>query len=1847
MARGGGHPAWSPQGSLSMTHAKWVLEAIRKIKAQKQRPSLDRICHVVALAHRLGRDPVERALDQAVARGFVLKLMSKGQCSYKDAETLKQALKKKVVAGHHQHHHHQHGAPSATTNHKTRAAAVAAAAAIGASGSHHRRQDLTLYVIEAVRRLGEREGSTLRAIHKFVRQTLGLEPPGVRLAVKRAVSAGRLVRVGRLYRLPGDDDESDESDSDSDEDCGGRLAATQNGEVGGRGSPNKRRSVLHGRCSLCHGTPRNNKNGVAEEILCCYSCNYLAHPSCLKYSRELALVLLNTKWLCSQCKTCALCGSRDDDEHLLCCDVCDSHFHPGCLKPPLHRVPKGPWKCSSCSSRRLKSIKFVNNLASKIKQRNKRFRNGMMLKQGATTLKGKKQAPAARGRPPRNCFATSRSSLKNEHRKSPTRGARDSSSELPPAVSEKDLKTFKKAQEIALKTMGQELVVPDHQTRCPAAIEFGQYEIQTWYSSPYPQEYARLPKLFLCEFCLKYMKSRSILSRHMHKCTWVHPPATEIYRKGEVSVFEVDGNVSKIYCQNLCLLAKLFLDHKTLYYDVEPFLFYVLTRNDSKGCHLVGYFSKEKHCQQRYNVSCIMTMPQYQRQGFGRFLIDFSYLLSRKEGLAGTPEKPLSDLGRISYVSYWKSILLEFLDSYKDNQISIQCLSTSTGLNIHDIATTLQHLNMFKKHPTEKKRLMIRIDKRVLGEHMAKVNSGKDRRIVLDPECLRWTPLVTQPQFRDEEAEEDDGKKEGKDASEDVKRPKVISPTASVAAEQRSQKQPSPVKKPSRRSRRRRMAQLARATRMARAAAAERAAEASAEEAPAPLANGRPEEPAEEKPQEVATPPPRKLRRLSEAAAKVATEPESVTTEEETPRRLRTKEASAHAAAVANESARSTDSSGGQPKRHAHGGMVLPPKKSRRGVRLIGMDVSEPPEATTAQPPDPGAAPEESPGAGNAARSPREAAPVAAPPPAEQTQPHAPATRRRSTRVSESQPQLRPRRMRSVEVQKPSPEQPPPVLAPKDVPALGVASEAPPVLEAFENGSPGRKAPPPKKIPKRRGRPPKKQYIPVESPKPEEASSPDGKEAAPEPEPAPERPQDTPARSPEKEDVKTAEPEQPPPEQPQAPSHPASPKSPEKEPDAAASVDESKEPEVEAPQRSPIPELQPKRPAPEEAEPNARDVGAPASSEHAPETPAEEEEAQPEEQKDVAPPESPKVDSPPPQKERESVVVENSQRAANGGEGAYGATESPEESEERRERDLPTTEEDGRPSPVEDPRCYEERREEARVWEEEHGSQDFAEGDGQPETARLPAVLLPADCMANNASVISTSSQESQDIVVDNNLSPVVQLPPTPITPQTPGSNPPSHHTCLSNQSVSSYDSMLGHSPAGMMGCSPHDLTMDTSSLKAAPPPPEQQQQPPPRQQAPPVMRYQEPAREAPVTSRSVPRDPMESVRMEMMRGRMSVGKPDLSCMGVYTPDSSSSSILSSGGYGSMELDVNQLRLESPASMGSSASDNSSALDHLSSPYADCSHARPPQAHHASSHTSHASHVSHAGHHHHSSQHHHHRQAQQSYCRPLHQSAAATSASLSQGAFVAAQAAVAQAQAQAASPMTSCPGSPVPGMMQGMVLMPPASNYMSISGGGGPPSYVMGMPMGGMMPSAASAASQRGFAGAHGYAAYGAASNAASCSLAKLQQLTNGIMDIAPGSPGQSAAAAAAAAACAMTPPPSSATSSSARSMASAAMAQHYGTSNASPKYGSGSHRYPRSPINPNLIAGYQNLNGYRQAAAAAAQSAPYFQQAAPMQMMNMQPQYQEQTPAQNPLYAYGYLGGSLPPQTLNSMMRR
>ncbi|XP_049323558.1 histone acetyltransferase KAT7a isoform X4 [Astyanax mexicanus] len=305
-------------------------------------------------------------------------------------------------------------------------------------------------------------------------------------------------------------------------------------------------------------------------------------------------------------------------------------------------------------------------------------------------------------------------------------------------TSDYDLELFRKAQARAsddlekLRLQGQ----VSEGSNMIKTIVFGRYELDTWYHSPYPEEYARLGRLYMCEFCLKYMKSQTILRRHMAKCVWKHPPGDEIYRKGVISVFEVDGKKNKIYCQNLCLLAKLFLDHKTLYYDVEPFLFYVMTEADNTGCHLVGYFSKEKNSFLNYNVSCILTMPQYMRQGYGKMLIDFSYLLSKVEEKVGSPERPLSDLGLISYRSYWKEVLLRYLYNFQGKEISIKEISQETAVNPVDIVSTLQSLQMLKYW--KGKHLVLKRQDLIDDWRSKEIKRGSSKTI--DPTALKWSP---------------------------------------------------------------------------------------------------------------------------------------------------------------------------------------------------------------------------------------------------------------------------------------------------------------------------------------------------------------------------------------------------------------------------------------------------------------------------------------------------------------------------------------------------------------------------------------------------------------------------------------------------------------------------------------------------------------------------------------------------------------------------------------------------------------------------------------------------------------------------------------------------------------------------------------------------------------------------------------------------------------------------------------------------------------------------------------------------------------------------------------------------
>ncbi|OJD40471.1 atp-dependent rna helicase dbp7 [Diplodia corticola] len=276
---------------------------------------------------------------------------------------------------------------------------------------------------------------------------------------------------------------------------------------------------------------------------------------------------------------------------------------------------------------------------------------------------------------------------------------------------------------------------PPSKIKC---INFGGYEIDTWHAAPYPEEYSRNKVLYICEFCLKYMNSDYVAWRHKLKCPAKHPPGDEIYRDGRFSFFEVDGRKNPVYCQNLCLLAKLFLGSKTLYYDVEPFLFYVMTETDDYGCHFVGYFSKEKRPSSLNNVSCILVLPIHQRKGFGHMLIEFSYLLTRVEKKTGSPEKPLSDMGLVSYRSYWRLILCYQLMDQR-GPISITTISERTGMTADDIVSALEGLRALVRDPVTKK-YALRLDYDYFRHYIDKFEAKQYPQI--NAECLVWTPYV-------------------------------------------------------------------------------------------------------------------------------------------------------------------------------------------------------------------------------------------------------------------------------------------------------------------------------------------------------------------------------------------------------------------------------------------------------------------------------------------------------------------------------------------------------------------------------------------------------------------------------------------------------------------------------------------------------------------------------------------------------------------------------------------------------------------------------------------------------------------------------------------------------------------------------------------------------------------------------------------------------------------------------------------------------------------------------------------------------------------------------------------------
>ena len=171
---------------------------------------------------------------------------------------------------------------------------------------------------------------------------------------------------------------------------------------------------------------------------------------------------------------------------------------------------------------------------------------------------------------------------------------------------------------------------------------------------------------------------------------------------------------------------------------------------------MVGYFSKEKESADNYNVACILTLPQHQRHGYGRLLIQFSYELSKKEGKLGSPEKPLSDLGLLGYRAYWEATIIELLLNTNDD-ISIDDIAQKTSITHADIMNTWVPSSLFQAmKPYIDRRshrcTTLQLFKHYKGQHVISIPEAQQerhkktmekRKRKIHPEFLSWKP----PQF--------------------------------------------------------------------------------------------------------------------------------------------------------------------------------------------------------------------------------------------------------------------------------------------------------------------------------------------------------------------------------------------------------------------------------------------------------------------------------------------------------------------------------------------------------------------------------------------------------------------------------------------------------------------------------------------------------------------------------------------------------------------------------------------------------------------------------------------------------------------------------------------------------------------------------------------------------------------------------------------------------------------------------------------------------------------------------------------------------------------------------------------
>uniref|UniRef100_A0A0K2TJ40 Uncharacterized protein n=1 Tax=Lepeophtheirus salmonis TaxID=72036 RepID=A0A0K2TJ40_LEPSM len=289
------------------TWQSWLLDAIHKIRYQKQRPNVERVSACIRMHHpQYSNETVEEYLELAVSEGIVSKVLNKGLISYRDPGS----------------------APG--RGQKT----------LHITGD----MDLCKMVLKCMRELeGDAAGGSpwipLSRLEAHIREVYAVEESssGVELGDLLLRGAKRGVSKGALS-------------PSSDYSCFSLSGKAKKPSATSQGNPPQILTYVAytaPTCCECLGSASSNPSGLPESLISCHTCGTSVHPSCRVYSTSLITHFINVGWTCDECKACLVCGASQKDEDLIICEYCDQGVHYSCLDPRPLKRPK-VWDCDDC-----------------------------------------------------------------------------------------------------------------------------------------------------------------------------------------------------------------------------------------------------------------------------------------------------------------------------------------------------------------------------------------------------------------------------------------------------------------------------------------------------------------------------------------------------------------------------------------------------------------------------------------------------------------------------------------------------------------------------------------------------------------------------------------------------------------------------------------------------------------------------------------------------------------------------------------------------------------------------------------------------------------------------------------------------------------------------------------------------------------------------------------------------------------------------------------------------------------------------------------------------------------------------------------------------------------------------------------------------------------------------------------------------------------------------------------------------------------------------------------------------------------------------------------------------------